>query len=139
MTIVEKIIYKFNILSDADFKGWMLNSNLIEDERKQIEDAFEQGMLSKVNGLTPKELEMTNKSEMKSRVKEYCKNYKLKFEKYTNDGFIASNLVDVKAGIETDLHTGKIVSVPIRVIAKKRIYWSFLYYLDGDIVENGIV
>ena len=55
MTITQKILHNFNILSDSDFKTWILNSNIIEEEKQQIESAFEEGMFHHTNGLTPKE------------------------------------------------------------------------------------
>ncbi len=44
-TAVQLILDKFNLLSDNDFKSWMLNyhDELIQMEREQIEDAIEYG------------------------------------------------------------------------------------------------
>ena len=85
------------------------------------------------------EIKYINKIEMlKSKIKEYCKTHKLKFEKYIQGGFIASRLVDIKAGMERDLHSGKLISIPIRKIDSKRVYRKFICYSDGDIVDNGI-
>ena len=75
----------------------------------------------------------------KSKIKEYCKTYKLKFEKYIEGGFIASELVDIKAGMERDLYSGKLISIPIKKIGSKRISRKFICYSGGDIVDNGIV
>lgn len=84
--------------------------------------------------------EEINKIEMlKSKIKEYCKNHKLKFEKYIQGGFIASRLVDIKAGMECNLHSGKLISIPIRKIGNKRVYRKFICYSDGDIVDDGVV
>jgi hypothetical protein len=72
-----------------------------------------------------------------NNIKKYCKYHKLRFE-YNNDkGFIASKIIPIRAGIEIDIHTGKIISLPIKTIAKQRIFRSFLTYNDGDIVDNG--
>lgn len=81
-----------------------------------------------------------NKIEMlKSKIKDYCKTHKLKFEKYIEGGFIASRLVDIKAGMERDLYSGRLISIPIRKIGSKRISRKFICYSDGDIVDGGIV
>lgn len=66
-------------------------------------------------------------------IKRFCKEYKMKFEKQTDFGFIASILVDVKAGIERDIHTGKTLSMPIRKIGTRRVYFDMHTYSDGDI------
>ncbi len=44
-TALNKIFIKFNLLSDADFKSWMLNNydELIKLEREQIVNAFSEG------------------------------------------------------------------------------------------------
>ena len=44
--VVELIFEKFNLLSDADFKSWMLNNHeeLYGMEREQIEDAYGDGL-----------------------------------------------------------------------------------------------
>ena len=86
------------------------------------------------------EIKYINKIEMlKSKIKEYCKTHKLKFEKYVEGGFIASRLVDVKAGMERDLNLGKFLSIPIKKIGTKRVCRKFICYLDGDIVDDGII
>ena len=86
------------------------------------------------------EIKYINKIQMlKSKIKEYCKTHKLKFEKYIEGGFIASKLVDIKAGMERDLHSGKLISIPIRKIGSKIVYRKFICYSDGDIVDDGIV
>ena len=87
-----------------------------------------------------KEIEYINKIEMlKSKIKEYCKTHKLKFEKYIEGGFIASRLVDIKAGMERNLHSGNSISIPIRKIGSKRVSRKFICYSDGDIVDDGII
>lgn len=73
-----------------------------------------------------------------TNLKIYCKTHKLKFEKYIKDGFVASCLVPVKAGMEINIHTGKIISFPIKEIGKKKVYRKFICYLDGDIVDDGL-
>ena len=47
-TAVQLILDKFSLLSDGDFKSWILNHHdeLIEMEREQIEDAFKQGQFN---------------------------------------------------------------------------------------------
>lgn len=55
MTIAQEILHNFNMLSDSDFKSWILNSDIINKEKQQIELAFEEGMFHHTNGLTPKE------------------------------------------------------------------------------------
>ncbi len=86
-----------------------------------------------------KEIEHINKIEMlKSKIKEYCKTHKLKFEKLIQGGFIASKLTPIKAGMKYDIHTGNIISFPIREIGKKRVYRKFICYSDGDIVDDGV-
>jgi len=87
-----------------------------------------------------KEIKSINKIEMlKSKIKEYCKTHKMKFEKYIDGGFVASTLVDIKAGMEKDLHTGKLISIPIRKIGSKRVFRKFICYSDGDIVNDGVI
>ncbi len=86
-----------------------------------------------------KEIEKINLIEsLKTRIKNYCKNNKLKFEKYVSGGFIASTLMPIKAGMERNIHTGNIISFPIREIGKKRVYRKFICYSDGDIVDDGV-
>ena len=87
-----------------------------------------------------KEIEYINKIEMlKLKIKGYCKTHKLKFEKYFDGGFVASKSVDIKAGMEKDLHTGKLISIPIRKIGSKRVFRRFICYSDGDIVDDGVI
>ena len=45
-TAVQLILDKFSLLSDGDFKYWMINNydELIEMEREQIQDAFYHGI-----------------------------------------------------------------------------------------------
>jgi hypothetical protein len=75
---------------------------------------------------------------MKTRIKNYCKNNKLKFKKLIQGGFIASELTPIKAGMEKNIYTGNIISFPIREIGKKRIHRKFICYSDGDIVDDGV-
>ena len=69
-------------------------------------------------------------------IKEYCSKYRLRLEQYTETGFIASELIPIKAGIQYNPITGKINYTPIKTIGKKRIYTEFKYYNDGDIVHS---
>ena len=66
-------------------------------------------------------------------IKNYCKEMKIKFEQNTDSGFIGSWTVDVKAGMEKDLDTGRFISLPIRTIGKKRVYYEFICHSDNDI------
>ncbi|MCH8536116.1 MAG: hypothetical protein LAT51_13680 [Flavobacteriaceae bacterium] len=87
-----------------------------------------------------KEIEYINKIEMlKSKIKEYCKTHKMKFKKYIDGGFVASKLVDVKAGMEYKPGTDRLISIPIKKIGSKRVYRKFICYSDGDIVDVGII
>lgn len=87
-----------------------------------------------------REIEHINKVEMfKSKIKEYCKTHKLKFEKYIEGGFVASRLIDVKAGMEYATGSTKLKSIPIRKIGSKRVYRKFICFSDGDIVDDGII
>lgn len=43
MTLIEEIYDKFNTMSDAEFKSWMLNTDLVEKEKQQIIDAHING------------------------------------------------------------------------------------------------
>ena len=45
-TAVQLILDKFSLLSDGDFKYWMINNydELIEMEREQIEEAYGDGL-----------------------------------------------------------------------------------------------
>lgn len=63
MTVSKKILYNFNKLSDSEFKTWILNSSIIDEEKQQIESAFEEGMFHHSNGLTPKEYYEENYEE----------------------------------------------------------------------------
>lgn len=76
-------------------------------------------------------------SYLSKEVKSYCKCHKLKFEKYTENGFVGSQLTNIKAGMEYNPNNGKLISIPIRKIGRKRIYTDFTCYLDKDIVDNG--
>ena len=66
-------------------------------------------------------------------MKTYCKENKIRFEGKTNDGFIGSWLVPSRAGMERNMATGELISIPIREIGKKRVYYQFICHSDGDI------
>ena len=66
-------------------------------------------------------------------IKRFCKNFKMKFESITDFGFIASILVDVKAGMKTDVTNGKLLSIPIKKIGTRRVYFDMHTFADGDI------
>lgn len=76
---------------------------------------------------------------MKKLIKEYCKLGKLKFERLTVDGFIASRLMDVRAGMEYNPISGKILSMEIKKIGSKRVYRKFKIHSDSDITDNGLL
>ena len=104
-----------------------------------ISDWLEKYGIPEIEKQVEKEIEYINKIEMiKSKVKEYCKIHKLKFEKYIGEGFVASRLVDVKAGMEYMPGSDKFISIPIRKIGSERISRKFICYSDGDIVDDGI-
>ena len=42
-TVMQEVYENFNTMSDADFKSWMLNTNLLEEEKKQIVEAANNG------------------------------------------------------------------------------------------------
>ena len=105
----------------------------------KISDWLEKYGNPEIEKQVEKEIEHINTTEMlKSKIKEYCKTHKLKFEKYIQGGFIASRLVDIKAGMERDLNSGKLISIPIIKIGSKRVFRKFICYKDGDIVDDGI-
>tara|TARA_R110001592_G_scaffold139139_4_gene358962 strand:+ start:4264 stop:4497 length:234 start_codon:yes stop_codon:yes gene_type:complete len=43
MTLIEMIYDKLNTMSDADFKSWMLNTDLVKAEKSMIIQAFKMG------------------------------------------------------------------------------------------------
>ena len=64
----------------------------------------------------------------------YCKLHKLKLVKFTENGFIASKTIRVKAGMPFNAkYTG------LLDIARKTILTDFLLYPDNDIVDNGVL
>ena len=66
-------------------------------------------------------------------IKKYCKEYKLKFVALTTEGFIASFKVPVKAGMEYNVNTGKVISPKIKEIGSKTVKYNFTTHPDGDI------
>lgn len=70
-------------------------------------------------------------------IKAYCKIHKLKFIKYFDRGFIARQLVHVRAGMKVLPGTDKYEHMDIRKIGTRYTYTHFLIYKDGDIVDNG--
>ncbi len=66
-------------------------------------------------------------------MKTYCKENKIRFEGKTNDGFIGSWAIPYLAGMERNMATCELISIPIRKIGKKRVYWQFICHPDGDI------
>jgi hypothetical protein len=75
---------------------------------------------------------------LRTRIKNYCKDHKLKFERHIQGGFIASRVIPIRAGMEYNIHTGNIISFPIREFCKKRVCRRFICYSDGDIVDDGV-
>lgn len=73
------------------------------------------------------------KTSITPEIKDYCKMNKIKFEKFNNFGFVGSWLVDVKAGMEYNIHTGNIINAKIRKIGTKRVFYNFTTHYDGDI------
>ena len=61
---------------------------------------------------------------MDNKIKEFCKEYKIRFEELSINGFIGSWSVDVKAGMKTDLISGRLISIPIKKIRSKRVYYQ---------------
>lgn len=111
----------------------------IKKTKNTISDWLYEYGKTEIEKQVEKEIELINKIEMlKSKIKDYCKTHKMKFEKYIDGGFVSSTLVDVEAGMEKDLHTGRLISIPIRKIGKKRVYRKFICYYDGDIVDDGL-
>jgi hypothetical protein len=52
-------------------------------------------------------------------MKTYCKENKVRFEYKTNDGFVGSWLIPYRAGMERNMATGELISIPIKEIGKK--------------------
>lgn len=44
-TPIQEVYENFNLMSDSDFKTWMLNTDLIKKEKQIIQDAFLDGYL----------------------------------------------------------------------------------------------
>ena len=42
-TPMQEVYENFNLMSDADFKAWMLNTDLLEKEKEVITSAYNQG------------------------------------------------------------------------------------------------
>jgi hypothetical protein len=66
-------------------------------------------------------------------MKTYCKENKVRFEYKTNDGFVGSWLIPYRAGMERNMATGELISIPIKEIGKKRVYYQFICHPNGDI------
>ena len=45
-TVIQEVYYNFNLMSDADFKAWMLNNDLEKKEREQMIEFAEQYFLA---------------------------------------------------------------------------------------------
>jgi hypothetical protein len=111
----------------------------MKETNTMISDWLDKYGCPEIEKKVEREIEKINAIEsLKERIKNYCKENKMKFEKYINGGFIASRLVPIKAGMESDIHTGDIISFSIREIGKKRVSRKFICYSDGDIVDDGV-
>ena len=44
-TPMQEVYENFNLMSDADFKAWMLNTDLLKKEKEVIEIAFLEGRI----------------------------------------------------------------------------------------------
>ncbi len=74
------------------------------------------------------------------KIKEYCKKFNYKLEKIINENeFITSKKVNIFAGMEYNLGTNNIKSIPIRKIGTKIKYEKHIYFADGDIIGNGYI
>jgi hypothetical protein len=132
--VIASIVLYANILVNVMKPVNMKTSNNI------ISDWLDKYGNPEIEKQVEKEIEYINKIEMlKSKIKDYCKTHKMKFEKYIVGGFIASKLVDVKAGMEYKPGTNRLISIPIKKIGSKIIYRKFICYSDGDIVDFGII
>ena len=75
------------------------------------------------------------KANEKNRViVDYCKLHKLKLVKITDNGFVASKTIKVKAGMPFNTPF-----VGLFDVARKTILNDFILYPDNDIVDNGIL
>jgi len=45
-TPMQEVYENFNLMSDKDFKAWMLNTDLLEKEKEVIMDAYDSGQES---------------------------------------------------------------------------------------------
>jgi len=61
-------------------------------------------------------------------IRKYCKEFKVKFEKLTDEGFIISFLVPIRAGMEIGTKNYK-----IKQVGKKRVFYSMICHSDNDI------
>ena len=111
----------------------------MQTSKNNISDWLEKHANPEIDKQVEKEAKHMETSIMlEKRIKQYCKDYKLKFEEYTNNGFMASSLHSIKAGMSVNPLTNRLTNVSIKKVGKKRVYESFLCYADGDIVGNGV-
>ena len=73
---------------------------------------------------------------MTIQVKNFCKDYNIKFEKNTNFGFIASIKTPIKAGMQKDLISNKIISTPIKKIGYRKVYFD-MHIIDIQDISFG--
>ncbi len=72
---------------------------------------------------------------VKTAIKKYCKDMKLKFHKMDGNGFLASTLTPIKAGMKVNMENGNITEYAIKTIGKKRVFWNMCFdvYNDGHV------
>ena len=67
---------------------------------------------------------------MREQAKQFCKDYKLKFEKITASGnLLCSELIPLKAGMKKNLITGRYIpgKYKIHTIGKRRRFYLYDY------------
>jgi len=60
-TPMQEVYENFNLMSDADFKAWMLNTDLLEKEKEVIMDAYGQGRKDAGDYVLVNELKYTSR------------------------------------------------------------------------------
>ena len=76
---------------------------------------------------------------MNKHIQQYCKDNKITFVKYTAKGFISKFRVAVRAGMKHDIHTGNMISIPIKKIGSKVVYYNHILLSNNDIIWNNKV
>jgi len=70
---------------------------------------------------------------MKELVKKYTKDFNEKFVCYHPIGFVTSKRCPVKAGMQYNKITGKIISIKIKTVGYKIVYFLNKVHPDGDV------